>query len=125
MKLSIQRASSLAVPLTLVSLAALTACNSSDNGPTDADITAALQSKVKNVVVIYAENRSFDNLFGNFPGANGLSTVVDSSGKVTATYIAQKDRDGSTVLATLPQTWNGVTAAGTTPVITQIGRAHV
>jgi acid phosphatase len=113
------KTSSLAVPLTLVSLAALTACNSSDNGPTDADITAALQSKVKNVVVIYAENRSFDNLYGNFPGANGLSTVVDSSGKVTAAYVAQKDRDGSTVLATLPQTWTGVTAAGTTPVITQ------
>jgi len=118
MKPLFKRASSLAVPLTLIALAALSACNSSDD-TTDAATTAALQSKVKNIVVIYAENRSFDNLFGNFPGANGLSTVVDANGKVTAAYTAQKDRDGSTVLATLPQTWGGVTAAGSTTVITQ------
>ena len=28
--------------------------------------------KIETVVVIYAENRSFDNLYGYFPGANGL-----------------------------------------------------
>ncbi|MGO7594426.1 alkaline phosphatase family protein, partial [Rhizobium leguminosarum] len=28
--------------------------------------------KIDNVVVIYAENRSFDNLYGSFPGADGL-----------------------------------------------------
>jgi len=27
---------------------------------------------IETVVVIYAENRSFDNLYGSFPGANGL-----------------------------------------------------
>ena len=42
-------------------------------------VTAQLQDKVQNIVVIYAENRSFDNLFGNFPGPNGLSSVVDAN----------------------------------------------
>ena len=105
------------LPLAVASMFALAACNG--NGDTNVpDTTAQLQAKVKNVVVIYAENRSFDNLYGNFPGANGLSTVVDASGNVTASYNAQKDRDGTTVLATLPQTWNGVTAPGSSVVIT-------
>lgn len=104
-------------PIALASFLALTACGSS--GDTPVDSTAALQSKVQNIVVIYAENRSFDGLFGNFPGANGLSTVLDASGKPTSAYVAQKDRDGTTILATLPQTWGGVTAAGITPVVTQ------
>ena len=105
------------LPLAVASMFALAACNG--NGDTNVpDTTAQLQAKVKNVVVIYAENRSFDNLYGNFPGANGLSTVVDASGNVTASYNAQKDRDGTTLLATLPQTWNGVTAPGSSVVIT-------
>jgi acid phosphatase len=107
----------LAIPFTLVLLLALAACNG--GGDSTPDTTAQLQSKVKNIVVIYAENRSFDNLFGNFPGANGLSTVVDASGRPTAAFIPQKDRDGATVLATLPQTWGGVTAPGQLPVVTQ------
>jgi phospholipase C len=44
--------------------------------------------KVKHVVVIYMENRSFDNLYGEFPGANGLAnaskesvTQLDTNGK--------------------------------------------
>ncbi|MDE2577809.1 MAG: acid phosphatase [Hyphomicrobiales bacterium] len=43
--------------------------------------------KIDHIVVIYLENRSFDNLYGKFPGANGLSnagaaaTQVDRSGK--------------------------------------------
>ncbi len=74
---------------------------------------------IQNVVVIYAENRSFDNLFGHFPGARGLDQVVDQSGKPTAAYVPQVDRDGKTVLATLPPTWGGVTAKGVTPVVTE------
>jgi acid phosphatase len=77
-----------------------------------------LQNDVQNIVVIYAENRSFDGLFGNFPGAHGLGDVVDSTGTPTGAYVAQKDRDGS-VLAKLPQTWSGVTAAGNPTVVTQ------
>ena len=33
---------------------------------------AQLQSKVKYVFVFYQENRSFDSMFGTFPGANGI-----------------------------------------------------
>src|SRR5216684_7443776 len=84
----------------------------------DRIITAALRAKVHNIVVIYAENRAFDNLYGNFPGAHGLREVVDEDGHPRRGYIPQKDRDGS-VLAALPPTWGGVTAAGVTPVVTQ------
>jgi phospholipase C len=35
-------------------------------------------NKVKNVVVIYLENHSFDNLYGQFSGANGLSEAAAS-----------------------------------------------
>ncbi|MDB5985114.1 MAG: acid phosphatase [Nevskia sp.] len=81
-------------------------------------MTAALQRQLQTIVVIYAENRSFDSLFGSFPGAAGLNEVVDAGGKPLPAYVPQKDRDGS-LLATLPQTWGGVTAAGATPVVTQ------
>jgi len=110
-------------PIAFAALALLGGCNGGNDAPLDT--TAALKSKVQNIVVIYAENRAFDNLFGNFPGANGLSSVVDASGNPTAAYIAQKDRDGSTVLATLPQTWGGVTAAGISPVVTQAQSANL
>jgi len=71
----------------------------------DVAVTHALREKVQNIVVIYAENNSFDKFYGNFPGANGLPSA--------ANYISQKDRDGVTVLPVLPQTWGGVTAPGT------------
>ncbi|HJP61162.1 MAG TPA: acid phosphatase [Gemmatimonadaceae bacterium] len=43
--------------------------------------------KLRHIVVIYLENHSFDNLYGEFPGANGISNAgdharqVDRSGK--------------------------------------------
>jgi acid phosphatase len=80
--------------------------------------TAALRAKVGTIVVIYAENRAFDNLYGNFPGARGLSEVIDREGRPLPAYEAQLDRDG-TLLATLPPTWGGVTASGYSPVVTQ------
>ncbi|MDR5809517.1 acid phosphatase [Caballeronia sp. LZ019] len=72
---------------------------------------------VKNVVVIYAENRSFDNLYGGFPGANGLQNV-------TAASAQQLDRDGS-VLPTLPKIWSGLTATGVTPAIGEAMTANL
>src|SRR5580693_4263969 len=80
--------------------------------------TRALRSDIDTIVVIYAENRAFDNLYGNFPGARNLSEVIDRNGRPLATYHPQLDRDGS-VLSVLPPTWGGVTAAGVTPVVTQ------
>ena len=73
---------------------------------------------IQNIVIIYAENRTFDNMFGNFPGAHGLSEVVDDKGAPTSAYVPQKDRDG-TVLAKLPKTWGGVTLAGNPTVVTE------
>jgi len=76
-----------------------------------------LHDKIKNVVVIYAENRSFNNLFSNFPGlAHPLSSVAPES-------LVQRDRDGS-VLKGLPPIWGGLvptpqTLDGTTHQIGQ------
>jgi acid phosphatase len=106
--------------LTVLAVACCAACGTTGVSPVSAAFVAqGLQAKVQNIVVIYAENRSFDNLFGNFPGANGLGTVLDGTGQPTSAYVAQKDRDGSTVLATLPQTWKGVTMPGQSPAVTQ------
>jgi phospholipase C len=65
--------------------------------------SAGLES-IETIVVIYAENRSFDNLYGFFPGANGLS-------QLTAAEYTQRDRDGS-VLKGLPSVWGGLTEKG-------------
>ena len=79
--------------------------------------TIALQEKIKTIVVVYAENRSFDTLYGLFPGANGIPGLNPTA---KGSYVAQTDRDPSnTTLPTLPQTWGGVTAPGQQPVITQ------
>src|SRR5919109_4898481 len=32
---------------------------------------------IEHIVVIYAENRSFDHLFGLFPGANGIAQATN------------------------------------------------
>ena len=61
--------------------------------------------RIHTVVVIYAENRSFDNLFGMYPGANGL-------GHASSVSSTQLDRDG-TVLSGLPAVWGG-TSSGVT-----------
>ncbi|HZE43983.1 MAG TPA: alkaline phosphatase family protein, partial [Steroidobacteraceae bacterium] len=89
-----------------------------DAGGAAAATTRALQGKVDTIVVIYAENRAFDNLYGNFPGARNLSEVIDRRGKPLPSYVPQKDRNGA-VLPVLPPSWGGVTAAGVTPVVTQ------
>ncbi|MBP1206430.1 acid phosphatase [Duganella sp. 1411] len=85
-----------------------------------ADVAAAISAgaalgNIKNIVVIYAENRGFDNLYGLFPGANGVPGVNPTS---TGGYVPQKDVDNST-LPVLPPTWGGMTAAGQSVVVTQ------
>jgi acid phosphatase len=80
--------------------------------------TRALRANVDTIVVIYAENRGFDNLYGNFPGAHGLRDVVDRDGRPLPAYVPQIDRNGAP-LPTLPPTWRGVTASGITPVVTE------
>jgi phospholipase C len=41
-------------------------------------------SPIKHIVIIFQENRSFDNLFHGFPGADSVSTGTDSSGSTIA-----------------------------------------
>src|SRR5262249_6217726 len=45
-------------------------------------------NKIDTIVVIYAENRSFDHLYGFFPGANGIADA-------TAEQKTQRDHDGA------------------------------
>lgn len=37
---------------------------------------------IQHIVIMVKENRTFDNLFGTYPGADGATTYTDSSGKV-------------------------------------------
>ena len=69
-----------------------------------ASLDAKLKANVKNVVVIYLENRSFNNLFADFPG------LAQPLADVPAQAAAQKDRDGS-VLPELPKIWGGMVPA--------------
>lgn len=41
--------------------------------------------KLEHIVVIYLENRSFDNLYGEFAGANGLAAASSAPLQVDAT----------------------------------------
>ncbi|MBT0670325.1 acid phosphatase [Novosphingobium profundi] len=65
--------------------------------PSDAELAAHIDT----VVVIYAENRSFNNLFGDFPG------LEQPLAKVSPERAAQRDRDGS-LLKQLPPIWEGL-----------------
>src|SRR5512146_2519199 len=55
--------------------------------------------RVQHIIVIYAENRSFDNLYGLFPGANGIANA-------TPAQYTQVDVDGKP-LPHLPPVWKG------------------
>jgi acid phosphatase len=66
-----------------------------------AELDRVLRDKVKHVVVIFAENRSFNNLFGDFPGVEKpLSSLKPED-------YCQRDRDGKTVLPHLPEVPGG------------------
>jgi len=45
-------------------------------------------AKIETIVVIYAENRSFDHLYGHFPGANGIDQATEDQK-------TQLDHDGT------------------------------
>ncbi|MFO1371395.1 MAG: acid phosphatase [Candidatus Competibacteraceae bacterium] len=77
---------------------ALAGCSSDSN--IDSSKSANLNS-IQNIVVIYLENRSFDNLFGLFPGANGLGP----NGTLPAGVAPQIDAKGH-VYTVLPDVIN-------------------
>jgi acid phosphatase len=74
--------------------AALASCAPQPSRTTSTDL-----EKIQHIVVIYAENRSFDNLYGLFPGANGIANA-------TPEQYTQVDNDGK-VLPHLPPVWKG------------------
>lgn len=95
-----------------VGAATLSACGSREDEPpvrpqplTPAELDKKLHEQVKTIVVIYAENRSFNNLFANFPGVEKPLSALKP-----ADY-QQLDRDGS-LLLTLPPVWGGVLQVG-------------
>ena len=67
----------------------------------DAALDASLREHIHTVVVLYAENRSFNNLFAGFPGLAQPLKALDSP------EYRQRDRDGG-LLATLPPIWSGL-----------------
>jgi phospholipase C len=79
---------------------------------------AADLSQIQTIVVIYAENRGFDHLFGSFPGANGLSSA-------TPTEMTQLDRNGQPLSELPPVGGNGLTdPSDPTQVPTEETRGH-
>lgn len=93
--------------------ATLSACGNTGEAPgkpvtrplTPQELDKALRDQVKTVVVIYAENRSFNNLFADFPGLEKPLSAL------SAAQYQQRDRDGS-LLTTLPPAWGGVLQVG-------------
>ena len=82
----------------LALVTAMVACNGGDTTSAD-DATARATTaesvghngnipgfeRLEHVVVIYLENHSFDNLYGQFPGADGLSNAAATSTQVDLT----------------------------------------
>ncbi|MCJ2184166.1 acid phosphatase [Novosphingobium sp. 1949] len=84
-------------PLTAGEVEARTRKAPASAPPSDAELAAHIDT----VVVIFAENRSFNNLFGDFPG------VAQPLSQVAPERALQRDRDGS-VLKQLPPIWEGL-----------------
>ncbi len=96
----------------------IVACSAGYAGGPGASVpSAASLANIETLVVIYAENRSFDNLYGAFPGANGIKQAAPAN-------TLQLDRDG-TPLRELPPVWGGLTAKDATPPITEAQTAHL
>ncbi|HVH68665.1 MAG TPA: acid phosphatase [Gemmatimonadales bacterium] len=95
---------------------ALTACNSERMADPAARLVADARGagqqaggglrRLDHIVVIYLENRSFDNLYGEFPGANGLAAAAGAPLQVDAT---------GTPFATLPAVPDMPSIPGTLP----------
>ncbi|XRD81912.1 acid phosphatase [Dyella halodurans] len=77
------------------------AAASAASKPTPTALDEALRAHIQQVVVIYAENRSFNNLFANFPGVEKPLSALRPE------EFLQRDRDGS-ILKTLPPIWHGL-----------------
>ena len=80
------------IPLLSLAAAALAGCASTGTDQRGLE-------RIEHIVVIYAENRSFDHLYGTFPGAEGIA-------QASAEQKTQLDLDGKP-LPHLPATYSG------------------
>jgi phospholipase C len=71
-------------PLLLLAASVLVGCGGAAPSTTEASLLAA--SRIKHVVVIVKENHTFDNYFGSFPGAEGTSTCMTSTGPIACPH---------------------------------------
>ena len=68
------RLQDLGIPLATIPLAP----GSHANAPLHADRSTA----IRHIIIMDKENRSFDSMFGTFPGANGATTYLGADGKL-------------------------------------------
>ena len=138
-------------PLVLALIIGCGGVKDSSTSPTPTPTPMTQQVAIKNVVVVIMQNRSFDHLFGAFPGANGIRAGVPGFTQTTSTGATVTPQLlTSTSTPDLPHTrndflrvvdsgamdkyafFNGVTSMGhydnTSPGVStlwEIGRAHV
>jgi len=105
---------------------ALAACSSppghaqpdGPSGTTDASPgsdAAPVAIPIKHVVIVVKENHTFDNYFGSFPGADGISQIATSNGTITPPEAPDRSRDlcheHSCALQDLAGNWEAVSGA--------------
>src|SRR5215469_3970531 len=91
------------VPATLMSIAVLVAVSASvlaRYSSADKSVSASQGiHKIKHVIVIMQENRSFDSYFGTFPGADGIPAGVclpdPRNGGCAKPWIDHQDSNGN------------------------------
>src|SRR3989440_7878788 len=57
-------------------------CSGQLAGPRTAGAAPQASNPIKHIVIMVKENRSFDGMFGTFPGADGATTYKDPKGKI-------------------------------------------
>src|SRR5262252_6898793 len=57
-----------------------------ENESSEESVLVGRALPIQHVVVIVKENHTFDNYFGSFPGADGISTCLTESGSVSCPH---------------------------------------
>jgi acid phosphatase len=102
-----ETAAALGVATVLPGLGETAAAAPLPSGLTGHALDEQLRAHVKHIVVIYLENRSFNNLFANFPG------VREPLAALAPERCRQLDRNGQP-FSTLPKIWGGLVQKGQT-----------
>ena len=59
------------------------------DAPAQVDAAVAVPIPIHHVVIVVKENHTFDNYFGSFPGADGISQIVTSHGTIAPPHAPQ------------------------------------